>query len=85
MPVGKEWSAQVVRSGRRPEDYATAYAELAELVAACGLDIAEIDSGAITCVSVETTEGPGFMVSVRHLIEDDPPPEDPPPEKLPII
>jgi ATP-dependent Clp protease ATP-binding subunit ClpC len=85
VPVGKEWSAQVVRSGRRPEDYATAYAELADLVAECGLDIAEIDSSAITCVSVETTEGPGFMVTVRHLIEDGPPPEDPPPEELPII
>jgi ATP-dependent Clp protease ATP-binding subunit ClpC len=70
IPVGKEWSAQVVRSGRRPEDYAMAYAELAEIVGEFGLDLTEIDSSAIVCVSVETTEGPGLMVSVRHQIEE---------------
>jgi ATP-dependent Clp protease ATP-binding subunit ClpC len=72
IPVGKEWSAQVVRSGRRPEDYAMAYTELAELVGQLGLDLVVMDSSAITCVSVETNDGPGFLVSVRHQIDDDP-------------
>ena len=36
VAVGKEWFAQVVRAGRRPEDYASAYGELAELSSALG-------------------------------------------------
>jgi hypothetical protein len=72
VPVGKEWFAQVVRAGRRPEDYASAYAELAELANALGFDLEEMSPDEITCTSVETSEGPGFMVSVKHRIEDDP-------------
>jgi len=72
MPVGKEWFAQVVRVGRRPEDYGSAYAELAELASALGFDLEEMNPEEITCSSVETSEGPGFMVSVKHRIEDDP-------------
>jgi hypothetical protein len=49
-----------------------AYAELAELVGQLGLDLVEMDSSAITCVSVETDGGPGFLVSVRHQIDDNP-------------
>jgi hypothetical protein len=71
VPVGKEWSAQVVRTGRRPDDYANGYAELAELVIAFGFDLDDMDAGEITLSSVETTEGPGFMVSVKHRIDDD--------------
>jgi ATP-dependent Clp protease ATP-binding subunit ClpC len=72
VPVGKEWSAQVVRPGRRPEDYTSSYAELAELVAVLGLDLEDMGADEITCASVETSEGPGFMVSVKHRIDDDP-------------
>jgi hypothetical protein len=73
VPVGKEWSAQVTRAGRRPEDYAEAYAELAELIDTFGFDLEEMDGKEITCISVQTTEGPGFTVSLRHRMEDGPP------------
>jgi ATP-dependent Clp protease ATP-binding subunit ClpC len=72
-PVGKEWTAQVVRAGRRPEDFANAYAELAELVIGFGFDLNEMDPGELTLTSIETSEGPGVMVSVKHRIEDEPP------------
>ena len=72
-PVGKEWSARVTRAGRRPEDYAQAYAELAELVDTFGFDLEEMDGKEIACISVETSEGPGFTVSLRHRMEDGPP------------
>jgi hypothetical protein len=77
VAVGKEWFAQVVRAGRRPEDYASAYGELAELSSALGCRLEDMDSEEITCVSVETTEGPGFLVSVKHRIEDEPPAGEP--------
>jgi hypothetical protein len=78
VPVGKQWSAQVVRTGRRPDDYANGYAELAELVIAFGFDLDDMDAGEITLSSVEKTEGPGFMVSVKHRIDDETMGEGPP-------
>ena len=63
--------AQVVRTGRRPDNYTNGYAELAKLVIAFGFDLDDMDAGEITLSSVETTEGPGFMVSVKHRIDDD--------------
>jgi hypothetical protein len=71
LPVGEEWSAQVVREGRRPDDYERAYGELAELVIAFGYRLDDMDASEITLSSVETTEGPGFMLSVKHRIEDE--------------
>lgn len=71
VPVGKEWTAQVVCSGRRPEDYANAYGELGDLVASLGSDLEAMDSSEITCIPVETSDGPGFSVRVRHSVEDE--------------
>ena len=71
VPVGREWFAQVVRAGRRPEDYAGAYGELAELALALGLRLEDVPAEEVTCVSVETSEGPGFMVSVKHHLDDE--------------
>jgi hypothetical protein len=73
VPVGKEWTAQVVRPGRRPEDYANAYAELGDLVAGLGSDLEAMDGSEITCTSVETADGPGLTVRVRHRVEGEPP------------
>jgi hypothetical protein len=71
VAVGKEWSAQVVRAGRRPDDYANGYAELAELVIGFGFDLDDMDAAEIALSSVETTEGPGFVVSVKHRVDDE--------------
>jgi hypothetical protein len=71
MPVGKEWSAQVVRKGLRPDDYANGYAELAELVGAMGFDLDAMDPAEITVTSVETNAGPGYMISVKHRVDDE--------------
>ena len=71
MPVGKEWSAHVVRKGLRPDDYANGYAELAELVGAFGLDLDAMDPAEITVTSVETNAGPGYMISVKHRVDDE--------------
>jgi hypothetical protein len=71
VPVGREWFAQVVRAGRRPEDYAGAYGELAELASALGLRLEDVPSDEVTCVSIETSEGPGFLVSVKHRLDEE--------------
>jgi ATP-dependent Clp protease ATP-binding subunit ClpA len=73
VPVGKEWFAQVVRAGRRPEDYASAYAELAELCTALGFPLEQMRGEEVTCASIETSDGPGLIVSVLHRIEDETP------------
>ncbi len=71
-PVGKEWLVEVVRAGRRPVDYANAYRELAELLEAQGQVLDDLDAGEISLMSVETSEGPGLKLSVKHRIEDNP-------------
>jgi ClpA/ClpB-like protein len=80
--VGKEWLVEVVRAGRRPVDYANAYRELAELLEAQGQVLDDLDAGEIFVMSVETSEGPGLKLSVKHRIEDetatDPGEKDPP-------
>ncbi|HLN06922.1 MAG TPA: Clp protease N-terminal domain-containing protein [Acidimicrobiales bacterium] len=71
VPVGREWTAQVVRTGRRPDDYERGYAELAGLVEGFGLVLDDLEASEITLTSIETTEGPGFMIRVEHRIEDE--------------
>ena len=71
LPVGKQWSAQVVRKGLRPDDYAGGYAELAELVGAFGFDLDDMDPAQITLSSVETSEGPGYMIVVTHRVDNE--------------
>ncbi len=71
LPVGKQWSAQVVRKGLRPDDYAGGYTELAELVGAFGFDLDDMDPAEITLSSVETSEGPGYMIVVTHRVDDE--------------
>jgi hypothetical protein len=70
--VGRQWTAQVVRTGRRREDCARAYDELADLVQALGFSLEVSDASEITLTSVETADGPGIMLSVEHWIVDDP-------------
>ena len=79
LPVGKQWSAQVVRRGLRPDDYADGYAELAEIVRGFGFDLDDIDPAEITLSSVETSDGPGHMIVVTHRIDDQVPGEGPAP------
>jgi ATP-dependent Clp protease ATP-binding subunit ClpA len=69
--VGKEWTARVVRAGRRPDDYAIAYREVAELVESHGLKIDDLDASEINIASIETSEGPGLEMLVRHTVEDE--------------
>ena len=70
-PVGKQWTAQVVRAGRTPADYARTYNELARLTETHGLALGDLDPSAISLSSVETNEGPGFLLSVTVRIDDD--------------
>jgi len=77
LPVGKQWSAQVVRKGLRPDDYEGGYGELAELVKAFGLDLDEMDPAELTLSSVDTSEGPGYMIVVTHRVDDQVPGERP--------
>ena len=77
--VGKGWTADVVRKGRRPDAYAKAYRELGELVAAQGWVLDDFDASEISVQSVETDEGPGLRISVEHRVEAERPgePEEP--------
>jgi ATP-dependent Clp protease ATP-binding subunit ClpA len=70
-PVGKQWTAQVVRAGRMPEDTAMAYAELTALAEAHGLTLGELDPLQIELSSIETSEGPGLLLSVTVRIDDE--------------
>jgi ATP-dependent Clp protease ATP-binding subunit ClpA len=68
--VGKELLIEVVREGRRPEDYTAAYRELAQLLQRHGWVLDDLDAAEITVTSVETSQGPGLRVRVRHRIEE---------------
>jgi ATP-dependent Clp protease ATP-binding subunit ClpC len=78
VPVGVEWTAQVVRPGRLLDECASTYAELAELVDSFGFALEEMEPSEIHLASVETTDGPGIMLSVRHRLEDEAPEQEPP-------
>jgi hypothetical protein len=69
--VGVSWTVQVVRAGRRPEDFAASYEQLAGLLARFGADV---DDSRIDVTSVETDEGPGLCLIVRRELTDDSPP-----------
>ncbi len=71
LPVGKQWSVQVVRKGLRPDDYAEGYAELAQLVSAFGLDLDDMDPSEITVSSAETSEGRGYMIVATHRVDSE--------------
>ncbi len=70
LAVGKEVQAEVVRAGRRPEDYAIAYAELAALASSLGFALEDMDPDAVTCTSVDTFDGPGLLVIMNHRFEE---------------
>ena len=60
--VGHRWSAEVVVAGRRPEDFAAAYDQLAELAGRLGLH--GLDASRLRLDSVETDDGPGLRLSL---------------------
>lgn len=62
--VGHRWSAEVVVAGRRPEDFAAAYDQLAELAGKLGLN--GLDASRLHLDSVETDDGPGLRLSLTH-------------------
>ncbi len=64
--IGRRWSAEVVVAGRRPEDFAAAYDQLAELAGRLGFD--DLDASRLHLTSVETAEGPGLRISVTHEV-----------------
>jgi ATP-dependent Clp protease ATP-binding subunit ClpA len=66
--VGTEWTAQVVRAGRGPAEFADAYQALVDLGAGLGVDVA--DTSRISVSSVETNEGPGLRLLFRHRFDD---------------
>ena len=66
--VGESWTVQVVRAGRRPEDFARSYDRLANILTRLGADV---DDSRIDVASVETNEGPGLRLVVRHEVADD--------------
>jgi ATP-dependent Clp protease ATP-binding subunit ClpA len=68
MSVGGSWTAQVVRAGRRPEDFAVSYERMANLLMRLGV---EVDDSRISVASVETDQGPGLCFTVVHDLADD--------------
>jgi hypothetical protein len=64
LAVGRRWSAEVVRAGRGPQDFASAYDQLAELAIRLGLD--DLDASRLQLSSVETDDGPGLRLAVTH-------------------
>jgi hypothetical protein len=68
MSIGDSWTVQVVRAGRRPEDFAVSYERLADLLSRLGTDV---DDSRIGVTSVETDKGPGLRLLVTHEPTDD--------------
>ena len=60
------------------DDCANAYGELEALVDSFGFPLEELAPSEIILSSVETTNGPGIMLSVRHRIDDEEPDEEAP-------
>jgi Clp amino terminal domain, pathogenicity island component len=73
--AGKVWTGVVVRAGRFPADYASAFDELVVLASDVGLDIHEADPGDIVVNSVETDAGPGIEVRVTLRLAGEDTPE----------
>ncbi len=71
--VGARWSAEIVVAGRRPEDFASAYDQLAELSARLGQG--DLDASRLHLGSVETDDGPGLRLSVAHELSPETPGE----------
>ncbi len=67
--IGKEWTARVVRAGRKPSDYEAAYADLGELVAVRGLELDDVEPGLLVVASVDTDEGAGIALSISYEVE----------------
>ncbi len=73
--VDRRWSAEVVVAGRRPEDFAAAYDQLAGLAGLLGLS--DLEAGRLQLDSVESDDGPGLRLSITHellpeVVEDVP-------------
>ncbi len=68
VPIGDSWTVQVVRGGRTPAAFAEAYQAMANLAIGLGVSL---DDLRITVTSVETHEGPGLLLLVRHQTEHD--------------
>jgi len=66
--VGTEWTAKVVRAGRGPAEFASAYEALMDLAAGLGVEV--LDASRISVSSVETNEGPGLSLVLRHRVDD---------------
>jgi hypothetical protein len=64
--VGDDWRAEVVRAGREPSVYASAYDALAGLVRRFGIDLDTLPADRVTVASVETNEGPGLRFVVQR-------------------
>jgi ATP-dependent Clp protease ATP-binding subunit ClpA len=60
-----EWTARLVRPGRRPSDYAAAYDELQGILSTKGLSLEEIDEDDFVVTSVHTDNGPGLDLRVK--------------------
>ncbi len=81
--VGEEWSAEVVRAGRKPSDYLGAYQALARLVNGLGVDLDTLPPSRISVSSVDTNLGPGLRLVVRR--EPDDPSDEPSSGDLPDL
>ena len=69
-PIGDSWTVQIVRAGRTPAAFAEVYKAIENLAMKVGIDL---DDERITVTSVETHDGPGLQLMVRHESGDDSP------------
>jgi ATP-dependent Clp protease ATP-binding subunit ClpC len=65
VPTGETCVVEVVRAGRGPEVFAAAYERVRELVTLLG---STVDDDRVSVTSVDTVEGPGLRLSVRHAV-----------------
>jgi hypothetical protein len=66
VPIGEACVVEVVLAGRGPEVFAAAYGRVRELIALLG---STVDDDRVSVTSVDTVEGPGLRLSVRHALE----------------
>lgn len=83
--VGKEWTVRVVRAGRTPPDYESAYEELEDMLDSVGVAVDDPGVTGVVVRSIDTNQGSGLELCISYRLKDEPGPtvDDHDPDETP--